>query len=178
MSSVPPGAWVVVGSGVGNLRGASGRLDSCALRAPSGRGSALEPRGPAVRERGGRLEPWAASLPLPRTASLVTPRCEQPNTWGCRLRCTGSQLWPCRGASSARAVRTRVSHSARGRGRRRPVRSTPGGKEAGLPRLDYISRVSRGWAPMAYLGGLGCAPGRVGTPWALWDDDGRAVGAL
>ena len=153
-------------------------LDGCAPRGPSARGSALEPREPAVREREGASSRGRPALPLPRTASLVTPRCEQPNTWGCRLRCTGLQLWPCRGASSARAVRTRVSHSARGRGRRRPVRSTPGGKEVGVPRLDDISRVSRGWAPMAYLGGLGYAPGRVGTPWALWDDAGRAGGAL
>ena len=116
----------------------------------------------------GRLEPWAASPAAARTASLVTPRREQPNTWGCRLRCTGLQLWPRRGASSARAVRTRVSHSARGRGKRKPVRSTPGGKEAGVPRLDCLSRVSRG-CTVAYLGGLGCTLGRVG---------GHAVGPL
>ena len=35
------------------MGGASGRLDGCAVRGPSGRGSALEPRGPAVCEREG-----------------------------------------------------------------------------------------------------------------------------
>ena len=91
-----------------------------------------------------------------RVATLATPRCEQ---------------------------RARRAHESLPLGAR-PRQTEAGaqhayarGKEAGVPRLDCLSRVSRG-CTVAYLGGLGCALGRVGTPLALWDDAGRPGGAL
>ena len=65
------------GSDVGELGGASGRLDGCAVRGPSGRGSALEPRGPPCA-RARALEPQVASAAAAGTARLSLLAALQP----------------------------------------------------------------------------------------------------